>query len=142
MPRSHPLYYTWHNMKSRCSNPNRPDYALYGGRGIGYCERWESFDTWLEDMPPRPEGCTMERIDNSKDYEPANVCWKTPKQQANNRRSNVYYEIEGDSKTLAEWAEHYGLDSTGYKRAHERIKNGWDPQRALKTPPRKGNYVS
>ena len=137
MPRRHPLYYTWANMKARCRNPNRPDYYMYGGRGIDYFERWESFDAWLEDVPPRPDGCTFDRIDNSLNYEPGNVRWVSPKIQANNTRRNVYYEIEGETKTLAEWAEFYKLDHTGYKRAHERIKNGWEPQRALETPPTK-----
>jgi len=141
MPREHPLYYVWANMKARCKDSNRPDYIWYGARGITYCERWESFDAWLEDVPSRPEGTTFDRIDTDKGYEPGNVKWATPKEQANNRRTNVFYEIEGVSKTLATWAEHYGLDSTGYKRAHERIKRGWDPQLALETPPRKGNYV-
>lgn len=124
-------------MKARCTNSNRPDFAMYGGRGISYCERWESFNAWLEDVGPRPEGCTFDRIDNLKGYEPSNVQWRTPKQQANNTRRNVYYIIDGVSKTLAEWASHYDLNQTGYKRAHERIKNGWEPKRALETPPRK-----
>ena len=133
----HELYWVWANMKARCTNPNRPDFYMYGGRGVKYCERWKSFEAWLEDVGPRPAGCTLDRIDNSKDYEPGNVCWRTPKQQANNTRRNVHYEIEGVCKTLAEWADHYKLDRGGYKRAHERIKNGWEPQRALETPPTK-----
>ena len=137
MPRKHPLYYVWANMKARCKDPNRPDYCWYGARGITYCARWESFDAWLEDVPPRPEGTTFDRIDTAKNYEPGNIRWATPSQQANNRRTNVYYEIDGVLKTLAEWAWHYGLNQTGYKRAHERIKNGWEPQRALETPPTK-----
>ena len=137
MPRAHPLYYTWANMKARCDNPNRPDYCWYGGRGITYIKRWESFDNWLEDIPARTDGATFDRIDNTKNYEPSNVKWSTPTEQANNRSTNVFYEIDGISKTLADWAHYYELDATGYKRAHERIKNGWNPKRALETPPRK-----
>ena len=140
MPRSHELYYTWANMKARCDNPARPDYCWYGAKGITYEERWKSFSVWLADMPPRPAGHSIDRIDTSKNYERGNIKWSTPKEQANNRCTNVFYEIEGISRTLAEWAACYELDTTGYKRAHERIKNGWDPKRALETPPRKGSW--
>ena len=138
--KDHPLRHVWGNMVQRCTNPNRPDFVWYGGKGITVCEKWRSFEGWLEDMPERPDGSTLERIETSKGYEPGNVRWATAKEQANNRSTNVFYEIDGETKTLAEWAEHYGLDATGYKRAHERIKNGWDPQRALETPPRIGRW--
>ena len=124
-------------MRARCDNPKRPDYCWYGGKGITYDKRWTSFEQWLDDVGPRPDGCTIDRIDASKNYEPGNVKWSTAKEQANNRTTNVFYEIEGISMTLAEWAAHYELDITGYKRAHERIKNGWEPKRALETPPTK-----
>jgi len=127
-------------MKARCDVPNRPDYKWYGGRGITYCDRWSSFENWLADIPEQPKGTSFDRIDNEKNYEPGNVKWSTPKEQANNRRTNVFYEIDGISRTLAGWAEHYNLDLTGYKRAHERIKNGWSPKKALETPPRKGKW--
>ena len=140
MPRAHPLYYTWANMKARCNDKNRPDYCWYGAKGITYAPRWESFDNWLEDLPPKPEGTTFDRIDSKGNYELGNIKWSTPKEQANNRTTNVFYEIDGISQTLAEWASHYDLNATGYKRAHERIKNGWDPKRALETSPRKGNW--
>ena len=142
MSHAHPLYDTWQNMKARCNNPNRPDYYWYGAKGITYDKHWESFKNWLADVEPRPDGHTFDRIDSEKNYELSNVRWSTPRQQANNRSTNVFYEINGVSKTLADWAHHYELDIAGYKRAHERIKNGWDPKRALETPPRKGNYVS
>ena len=65
-------YRAWSDMKTRCYNSNRPQYKDYGGRGIKVCESWvHSFETFLADMGPCPEGLTLDRVDNDKDYGPA-----------------------------------------------------------------------
>lgn len=84
----HPLRQTYDNMLRRCRNPNDPDYQHYGGRGITVCERWrDDFWNFVEDMGERPDGRTLDRIDNDGHYNPANCRWSTHKEQVHNRRT-------------------------------------------------------
>jgi hypothetical protein len=101
-----PEYAIWQAMKRRCYNPNDTNYERYGGRGIRVCDRWiDSFDSFIADMQERPSlKHSIDRLDNDKDYSPENCLWRTATEQANNRRSNVYLEIWGERKTLAQWA--------------------------------------
>lgn len=77
---------SWSCMKQRCSNPNRPDYYRYGGRGTTYCKRWELYKNFIEDMGSRPPGTTLDRIDPYGNYEPSNCRWATIKQQSFNKK--------------------------------------------------------
>ena len=124
-----PTYRTWSNMKTRCTNKKSPEYLRYGKRGITMCRRWEEFSNFLEDMGERPEGKTIERIDNNKGYELSNCKWATPQEQANNRRSNRLFTVGGEIKTLTQWIRYYKLkDSTVRQRVYS---YGWDIERAL-----------
>jgi hypothetical protein len=74
-------------MIERCTYKKHPQYADYGGRGITVCERWrDSFAAFVDDMKKRPDGKTLDRIDNDKGYFQENCRWATKKQQAENRR--------------------------------------------------------
>lgn len=125
-----PEYQAWRSMYQRCTNPNNPQYNLYGGRGIKVCNRWrESFDNFYADMGPRPGGeYSIDRVDANGDYEPGNCRWATPAQQSNNKRDNRVIEFDGESHTLTEWATIAGLSKSGLR---WRLDNGWPVGDAL-----------
>ncbi|MGH2941084.1 MAG: hypothetical protein ACRDPE_23540 [Solirubrobacterales bacterium] len=80
-------YRSWESMKRRCLNPNANTFQNYGGRGITIDQRWiDSFEVFLREMGERPEGMTLDRIDNDKGYSKENCCWSTPQQQMTNTR--------------------------------------------------------
>jgi hypothetical protein len=79
-------YKCWATMKQRCFNPRNSRYKDYGGRGISVCDDWLPFIAYFADTGERPEGMTLDRINNDGDYGPTNWQWATPKQQIQNRR--------------------------------------------------------
>ena len=80
------IYHCWDNMKARCSNPNNPAYENYGGRGITYDPRWESFENFYGDMGDVPVGMTLDRIDVNGGYCKENCRWTDKSTQAYNTR--------------------------------------------------------
>lgn len=126
-----PEYRAWINMISRCENPNTPNFCNYGGRGITVCEKWrQSFPAFLADLGQRPTPHhSVDRIDNSRGYEPGNCRWATQRQQCRNFRRNRMVEIDDRSITLVEAVEERGLK---YNTVLYRILRGKSAAEALR----------
>lgn len=97
----HPLHQLWNSIIQRCTNPNHASYRNYGGRGITVCDRW--CDPWLfaedieRDLGPRPDGWSLDRIDNERGYEPGNVRWADRRTQRLNQRTIARLTHERDA---------------------------------------------
>ena len=102
-------YGSWRSMRQRCNDPNCNTYARYGGRGIRHCERWASFENFFEDMGPRPEGYSLERLDCNGDYEPGNCVWIPWRDQSINRRVTKWVKLDGEKVHQAEASRRLGL---------------------------------
>lgn len=132
-----PIRRSWEAMLSRCYDPTVNCYSRYGQRGITVCDRWRySFPNFVEDMGERPEGMSLDRVDNNGNYEPSNCRWVTPKDQQNNKANNRVVTLDGVSLTLAQWAEQTGMSR---KTISNRLDSGWSPLRALTIAPRQLN---
>lgn len=115
-------YRVWRHIRTRCENERSPAFKDYGGRGIRVCDRWLDFVNFYDDMGPRPSpNHSIDRIDNSKGYEPSNCRWATSKEQQRNRRDNRVFEFDGITASLAEHCERMNLK---YKTVHRRLVCG------------------
>ena len=125
------LYGVYQSIKSRCNCPGDRAYHNYGGRGIKLSPEWspfEKFKAWAEGNGYK-EGLWIDRIDNNKDYSPDNCRWATPKEQQNNKRTNLLITIGGVTKTATEWADSSGISSATLYR---RVQLGWQGEDILK----------
>lgn len=93
------LYKLWHGIKLRCYNKKAIDYKRYGGRGIKMHKEWiDNSAKFIIDIKnsigPRPQDKTLDRIDNSGNYEPGNLRWATNEEQKLNSSSTTLSEDE------------------------------------------------
>lgn len=101
----------WRNLKRRCSNPKDAAYKDYGGRGIVYGEKWESFVGFWEDMGSTyKDHLTIERIDVNGNYCKENCAWIPFKDQFLNKRKTIRIEFEGKSISLGELSKKFDIN--------------------------------
>ena len=136
--KSRALYTRWHDMKSRCYNPNNPMYYRYGGIGVKVCDRWHIYENFeidlLESFLNHVEkygliNTTLDRFPNKEgNYEPANIRWATRKEQQNNLTTN---RIIIDNLTLSQFSEMYNINKATVR---QRLKLGWTIEEIIHTP--------
>ena len=82
------LYHRLQAAKDRCTNPNNPGWARYGGRGIAF--KFESISSACEyviqslGLPDR--ALELDRKNNDGHYAPGNLRWATGAQNRRNTR--------------------------------------------------------
>lgn len=125
-------YFAWGAMLDRCYNERNKYYDYYGGRGIMVCDRWrEDFANFFEDMGKSGPGLSLDRIDNSGNYEPGNCRWTTRDVQGRNRRGLNLLTHLGETLPLSEWATRTGMPENTIR---SRLKRGWSDERTLTEP--------
>lgn len=116
-----PTYKSWAEMKYRCGKRWWKD--------ITYCDRWQDFNNFLEDMGVRPENTTLDRIDVYGNYEPSNCRWADIITQENNRKNNRKFVYNGENLTLSEIARKYQISRSNL--ANKIYLYKWDINKAV-----------
>lgn len=122
----------WCDMKQRCLNERHAQFKNYGGRGIRICDAWlESFDAFLRDVGVKPNGLTLDRIDNDGNYEPGNVRWATRAEQRSNQRGIHTIMVDGEALPLDIAARRLGIHRATLQ---TRLRLGWTVGAAISRP--------
>jgi hypothetical protein len=136
------LYKSWRGMMRRCYEKSHHAYNRYGGRGISVCDSWHDYLAFSGDMGARPEGMTLDRIDNDGGYSPENCKWSSKSEQAKNRSKRETrakrYECSGESLTIYQWAEKTGVP---HYTLRMRIKRGIPIELAVQNIDLRGAYA-
>lgn len=132
-----PIYGIWQSMVDRVKNKKNHNYHNYGGRGITVCDKWLTFEGFYEDMGDRPEGLTLDRIDNDLGYCKENCHWVTQKEQCNNTRRNRYIMFKGKVQTISQWSEELGISDIVLR--GRLFQSKWSIQKSFTTPVIKKN---
>lgn len=111
----HELWRRWCSIRNMCDNPRNNNYKYYGGRGIKVCDDWYDFWTFVDDVEteigPLPyKSAILDRVDNDQGYQPGNICWGTPRSNANNRTNSHLMTAFGRTQTLAQWCQEYNMN--------------------------------
>lgn len=120
-------------MIQRCSDPKHKSYPDYGGRGVAVCDRWMTFENFLDDMGEAPDALTLDRVEVDLGYQPGNCRWATWEEQANNKRRSVLFEAFGKRLSLNQWSRLVGLSKSSLV---YRLARGMTIEQALTLPPR------
>lgn len=133
------LYNIWAGMKRRCNDNRERSKRRYKDRGIFVCDEWANlndgfvnFSTWANNNG-YSEKLTLDRIDNDGPYAPWNCRWVTQKEQLMNREITIILELDGQKMTIREAVSYYN-NIVSYEVARRRIREGWEPLKALTTP--------
>ena len=125
-----PTYNTWRAMIERCNSKGNTHYRYYGGRGITVCEDWLKYENFLRDMGSRPDGLSIERINNDLGYSKENCKWATAVDQSRNTTRSVLIEWGGVVRNRCDWARIIGITSEALA---VRIRK-WGLNKAMTTP--------
>lgn len=123
---THPTYRSWQMMKNRCNNPNNKDKKHYIDKGIGYDQKWETYEGFMSDMGDSwKPGLSLDRKENTKSYNKENCQWVTRKEQSRNRDYVAKHTYGKKSLHSWEWAKKLGIKLSSF---HVRLwKHRKDP---------------
>lgn len=131
-------YSCWSSMLARCRRRSDPRFSDYGGRGISVCDRWLSFPNFLADMGEKPEGMSIERIDNDGDYCPDNCKWATRLEQQANTRLTRNLTYQGKTQSVSAWSRELNIDQATL--SHRLNIFHWSIDEALSIRPVRGGH--
>lgn len=121
------IYRIWCDMKTRCYNPNFPNFKYYGGKGI------KIYKPWLEDFREfykwamshgYEDNLTLDRKNGNKNYEPLNCRWITMKKQNLNRKNNVKVIYDGEEITLYELSQKLNISQWALYKRYKKGERG------------------
>ena len=121
-----PTWNSWSKMRRRIVLGAKHS-RIYGEISID--PRWGSFENFLIDMGDRPEGKTLDRIDNTKGYSKENCRWSTQAEQNRNRSTNVMLTHNGKTMCAIDWSKELGIHRDTIRR---RLKKGLPIKEVLK----------
>lgn len=114
--------------RQRCENPNNLSYANYGGRGIrfGFTGVYDAVLYCLTELGPISTDRSVDRIDNEAGYEPGNIRWATPDEQARNKRQ---YKRTHVGRAIRRVLQH--RDDLTYETVRMWLRSGVTEQEAM-----------
>jgi len=129
MYKAYDEYTNWKGLRSRCNSPSIGKLRDYQSKGITVCDRWDDFYNFYKDMGPKPTSKhSVDRIDNSKGYNPTNCRWADDTLQARNQGKVKTFTVQDFTGCIPEIAEHFKVNSNSL---HKHMQNGKTIDEAL-----------